>query len=121
MPDNPETLSRYRLPWRRDRLGQAGGAGSALRVIPRNPALLIGAAVLGVVGVLAWRNRDRIARTTAPLIEDAKVKGQELIEDAKLKGQELIDEAKAKTQALGEKAARVRRSVTSKSVTPELH
>jgi hypothetical protein len=117
MTDHPETLSRYRLPWRRDQMKQAGALASAFR----NPALLIGAAVVGVVGVLAWRNRERIAQKTAPLIEDAKIKGQELIEDAKVMGQELIDEAKAKTQALGEKAARVRRRATAENTTPELH
>jgi hypothetical protein len=92
-----------------------------LRVIPRNPLLLIGAAVVGIVGVLAWRNRERIAQKTAPLIEDAKARGQELIEDAKVMGQELIDDAKAKTQALGEKAARVRRGAAAEKTTPELH
>ena len=121
MTDHPETLERHRLPWRGDQMKQLGAVGSALRVIPRNPALLIGAAVLGVVGVLAWRNRERIAQKTAPLIEDAKVKGQELIDEAKVRGQELIEDAKAATQALGEKAARVRRGAAAEKTTPELH
>jgi hypothetical protein len=120
MTDHPETSSRYRLPWRRDQMMQGGRLGSALRVIPRNPVLLIGAAVLGIVGVLAWRNRDRIAEKAAPLIEDAKVKGQELIDEARFRGQELIDDAKAATQALGEKASRARRAASQKT-TPELH
>jgi hypothetical protein len=129
MTDHPEPFARPRQGWRSNRLQQAGAVGSVLRVIPKNPFLLIGAAVVGVVGVLAWRNRERIAEKSAPLIEDAKAKGHELIEDAKVLGQELIDEAKAKTQALGEKAARVRRRATSSTtpattppeLPPELH
>jgi hypothetical protein len=115
MTDHPETSSRYRLPWRRDQMKQMAGSRAL-----RNPALLIGAAVLGVVGVIAWRNREKIAQKTAPLIEDAKLKGQALIEDAKVKGQELIDEAKAKTEEVAQKA-RVRRRATPETLPPELH
>ena len=65
MTDHPETPSRERPPWRRVRLQQLGAAGTAMRALPRNPAFLIGAAVLGVVGMLAWRNREKIASKAA--------------------------------------------------------
>lgn len=44
------------------------------RYVPKNPAFLLGAAAVGL-GFLAWRNRERIRRTAAPLIEDARVRG----------------------------------------------
>jgi GNAT superfamily N-acetyltransferase len=46
---------------------------------PGQPAL--GAAGRGVAGVLAWRNREKLARTASPMIDDAKAKGQALIEE----------------------------------------
>jgi hypothetical protein len=110
MTDQPETLAPYRMPWRRDQLKQVGALAPMLRYVPKNPLFLIGAAVVGVAGVLAWRNRDRIARTTGPMIDDAKLKGQALIEDAKLKGEELIEQAKTTTEAVAAKAKRVRRT-----------
>src|SRR5262245_58353431 len=114
MPDHPETLSRYRLPWRSDRMHHTDSAGR-LQAMSRNPFFLLGAVAVGVAGVLAWRNRERIAQKTAPLIEDARLRGQELIEDAKVMGQELIDEAKARTQEVARKASRVRRRIAHES------
>src|SRR4051812_35618827 len=97
MTDQPETLARYRLPLRRDHLKQAGQfAAPALRYMPKNPFILIGAAVLGVAGFFAWKNRDRIAATAGPMIDDARVKGQALLDDAASKSHELLDGAKAK-------------------------
>lgn len=121
MTDDPEPLTSYRLSRRRDQMKQAGRFAPGLRFVPRNPALLIGAAVVGVVGMLAWRNRERIARTTGPMIEDAKARGQALIDEARTKGHALVDEAMAKTQALSEKVARRRKALPDKPVTPELH
>lgn len=123
MTDNPTTLDTRRPTVSRDRLKQVGAMvpmlRPALRYAPKHPALLIGAAVLGVVGVMAWRNREKIAQKTSPMIEDAKVKGQALIEEARTKGEELIEQAKTTTEAVAAKASRSRRkAVTS---TPELH
>ena len=120
MTDQPETLARHRMPWRRDSLRQAGGLAPLLRSAPRNPLFLIGAAVIGVAGVLAWRNRERIATATGPMIDDAKAKGQALIDDARAKGEDLIEQAKTTTEAVVAKT-RKRRTAAPKAVTPELH
>lgn len=121
MTDQPDTLSRYRLPLTRDHLKQAGAALPFLRYVPKNPLLLIGAAVLGVAGVLAWRNRGRIAATAGPMIEDARVKGQTLLDDAKAKGEELIDQAKSATEAVAAKAKRVRRGAAAEKPVIDLN
>jgi hypothetical protein len=42
-----------------------------VRYVPKNPAILIGAAAVGVLGVLAWRNRRRIANAARPVLQDA--------------------------------------------------
>lgn len=122
MVDNPETLERYRLPLRGDRLKQAATlAGPALTFARRNPFILIGAAVLGFAGMAAWRNRDKIAAKAQPLIDDAKLKGQALIEDAKVRGEELIEQAKTAGEAVAAKAKRARRTAAPESSVPELH
>ena len=123
MTDHPETLERHRLPLARGQLKQAGAFGPLMRYVPKNPLLLIGAALVGVAGVVAWRNRERIARTATPLIEDAKAKGQELIQDAKAKSQELVQEAKARGQAVKAAIASPRQSAAEGGTTPtsELH
>jgi predicted negative regulator of RcsB-dependent stress response len=106
---------------------QLGALAPALRPVARfaarNPFLLIGAAVVGVAGMLAWRNREKIAEKTAPLIEDARVKGEELIETAKAKGEELVEQAKATTEAVVAKAKRTRKTTPDTATTPttELH
>ena len=116
MTDQPETLAPYRMPWRRDHVKQAMAFAPMLRRVPKNPLFLIGAAVIGVAGVMAWRNRDKIAATTGPMIEDAKVKGQAMIDDARTKGEELIEQAKATTEAVVAKTSRSRRKTAA--VTP---
>jgi len=118
MTDHPETLAPYRMPWARDPMKQARALTPMLRYVPKNPLFLIGAAALGVAGVLAWRNREKIAEKTAPMIDDAKVKGQALIEEAKAKGEELIDQAKATSEAV---VAKARRRAAPKTTVPELH
>jgi len=50
------------------------------RYLPKNPALLLGAAAVGLVGVLAWRNRERIAQAAQPLLRNAAARGAELRE-----------------------------------------
>jgi hypothetical protein len=141
MTDHPEILSRYRLPWRRDQLKQGGKWSAAMRY---GPGMLIGAAILGVAGFLAWKNRDKIAATAGPMIENAKARGQTLLEEArarsstlideakarsstlideaKVKGEELIGQAKAKGEAVAEKvASSVRRGAADESLTSDLH
>ena len=122
MVDNPQTLERYRLPLNRGQLAQAATfAKPALMFARRNPFILIGAAVVGVAGMVAWRNRDKIAAKAQPLIDDAKLKGQAMIEDAKLRGEELIEQAKTAGEAVAAKATRSRRTAAAETTTPELH
>jgi hypothetical protein len=118
MTDHPETLAPYRMPWRRDQLKQLGALTPMLRYVPKNPLFLIGAAAVGIAGVFAWRNREKIAATTGPLIDDAKARGHALIEDAKVKGEELIDQAKTTTEAV---VARTRRRAAPKTTIPDIH
>jgi hypothetical protein len=123
MTDHPETLAPYRMPWRRDQVKQLGSLTPMLRYVPKNPLFLIGAAVVGVAGVLAWRNRDRIASAASPVIDDARAKGQALIEDAKHKGEELIEQAKTTGEAVAAKArVRRRKPAAEADLSPtELH
>jgi polyhydroxyalkanoate synthesis regulator phasin len=122
MTDRSDILARYRLPLRRDALKPAAAmAAPALRFARRNPMMLMGALLLGVAGAVAWRNRDRIAETAGPLIDDARSRGQALVEEARAKGHDLMDEARAATGALGEKAADLRRRATSKNLLSDIH
>lgn len=120
MTDHPETLAPYRMPWRRDQMKQLGGLAPMLRYVPKNPFLLIGAAALGIAGVVAWRNREKIATVAGPMIDDARAKGQALVEDARVKGEELIDQAKATGEAVVAKA-RTRRRAAPTTTVPDLH
>ena len=123
MTDRSDLLDRYRLPLSREQLKPAAAlAVPAMRFARRNPLMLIGALALGVAGALAWRNREKIAQTAGPLIDDARTRGQALVEDAKVKGHDLIekghdliDEARTATEAVVEKAASLRRRATGKS------
>ena len=115
MTDLPETLEPYRMPWRSDHLKQGLALAPLLRRVPKNPLFLIGAAAIGVAGVLAWRNRDRIAATAGPMIDEAKAKGQSLIDDAKVRSASLIDEAKTKGEELIEQAKTTTEEVVAKA------
>jgi len=117
MTDRPETLAPHRMPWRRDHVKQAVALAPMLRYVPRNPLFLLGAAVVGVAGVMAWRNREKITARTGPMIDDAKIKGQALIEDAKAKGEELIEQAKTTTEEVVAKATRSRKKAAA-PITP---
>ncbi len=117
LQDLQERLARYRLPLKRDHLKQAREyAAPATRFASRNPALLIGAGVLAIAGIVAFANRKKIAAKASPMIEEAKVKGQALMDDAaaksqalldaaKTQGQDLLETAKAQGQAIGEKVS----------------
>lgn len=120
MTDHPETLAPYRMPWRRDQMKQLGALTPMLRYVPKNPLFLIGAAVVGVAGVMAWRNRERIATAASPVIDDARAKGQALIEEARTKREELIEQAKSTGEAVVAKA-KTRRRAAAETTTPELH
>lgn len=122
MTDHPETLAPYRMPWRRDRVKQALAMAPMLRAVPKNPLFLLGAAAIGVAGVMAWRNRERIAATTGPMIDDAKARGQALIEEARTKGEELVEQAKATTDAVVAKTTRSRKKpVAATPTVTEIH
>ncbi len=121
MTDHPETLARYRLPLTRAHFKQVGAALPFLRYVPKHPLLLIGAAVVGVAGILAWRNRDRIAAQATPLIRDARIKGMALMEDARAKGEGLIDQALTATTAVAAKAGRMRRSAKADRALSDLN
>ncbi len=117
MTDQPETLAPYRMPWRRDHVKQAFALPSMLRAVPKNPLFLIGAAAIGVAGVLAWRNREKIAATTGPMIDDAKARGHALIEEARTKGEDLVEQAKATTEAVVAKTTRSRKPAATPAPT----
>ena len=40
------------------------------RYVPKNP-MFLGAAAVGLLGILAWRNREKIRRTAGPLLQNA--------------------------------------------------
>lgn len=110
MTDHSETLARYRLPLSRDQVKRAGTYISPmLRYAPRHPLLLVGALLVGVGSFLAWRNREAIARTASPIIEDARMKGHALIEEALTKGHDLMQDAKVASAAISAKANGLRR------------
>ncbi len=112
MQDASETtIQEGRAPlWSRENLKRVTAAAPvmrpALRYVPKNPVLLLGAVALGVVGVLAWRNRERIAERARPLIDEAKTRAQPLIDEAKTRAQPLLDSAAARGEALREKLPR---------------
>lgn len=109
MTDTSDFLARYRLPLNRDHVKLARSyMAPLLRYAPRNPLLLVGALLVGVGGILAWRNRETIARTASPIIDDARVKGHALIDEALTKGHDLMEEAKAASAKIGAKANGVR-------------
>jgi hypothetical protein len=122
MTDRPETLDRYRLPVDRGQMKQVSAmAAPVLKYVPKNPFIWIGAALVGVAGVLAWRNREKIANAAGPVIADARAKGEALIDQATAKGHDLIEEAKAKSEAVVAKAKSVRRPATPKIPPAEVH
>jgi hypothetical protein len=95
MQDAPETpLTDGRTPlWSRENLKRVTAAAPvlrpAMRYVPRNPVLLLGAVALGVAGVLAWRNRERIAERSRPLLDDARARAQPLLDGAMARGEAL--------------------------------
>lgn len=130
MSDRTEPVERYRRMLNRGQLKQAGAMAS--RHARKNPFLWIGALAAGVAGVVAWRNRQKIAAAAGPVIADARTKGEALIDQAAAKsevlidqaaarGHVMIDEAKAKSAAMVAKARRVRRGVAPQIPPQEVH
>jgi hypothetical protein len=92
-----------------------------VRYVPKNPLILIGAAAIGIAGVLAWRNRRKIADTARPLLQNAAAKGSALAEQAKAKGEELVEAAKDATEAVAAKARRGRGTTPTDSPVTGVH
>ena len=53
-----------------------------VRFLPRHPAVWLGAAAVGVVGTLAWRNRAKIAAKAGPVLQNAADRARPMIEGA---------------------------------------
>lgn len=77
----PTTFNGRRTP--RDHLARAVKLVPYARYFPKHPALLVGAAVVGVLGVLAWRNREKIAQTAGPMLDAASERGLALKDNLK--------------------------------------
>ncbi|ODT87877.1 hypothetical protein [Phenylobacterium sp. SCN 70-31] len=120
MVDLPKTLESYRMPWRRDPLKQGAALAPVMRYAARHPALLVGAAVVGLAGVLAWRNREKIGAAAQPVLDDARHKGQALLDDAKAKGEALVDQARTAGEKVAARA-RTRRTAAAPPTVPDLH
>ena len=85
------------------------------RYVRKNPALLIGALALGIVGALAWRNRAKIAATAGPLLQNVAAKGQTLVEQTRATGEDLFDTVRARGEALVETAKLAGEAVVAKA------
>ena len=109
MVDLPKTLESYRMPWRRDPLKQGAALAPVMRYAARHPALLVGAAVVGLAGVLAWRNREKIGAAAQPVLDDAKAKGEALVDQARTAGEKVAARA------------RTRRTAAAPPTVPDLH
>jgi hypothetical protein len=53
-----------------------------VRYVPKHPGFLIGAAVVGVLGTLAWRNRAKIAERAGPVLQNAADRARPMIQTA---------------------------------------
>lgn len=70
------TEDRTAFPFGRQHVKRALELAPFLKFAPKNP-LFMGAALLGAVGYVAWRNRDRIARTAGPIVDTVRNRRQE--------------------------------------------
>lgn len=62
----------------RDILKRGAAVAPYMRYAPRHPALLIGAAVVGLAGMLAWRNREKIRAKAGPMLQSAMDRGGQM-------------------------------------------
>ncbi len=53
-------------------------AKPAVAFVARRPRMLMGLGALGVVGLVAWMNREKIARVASPMIDTGMEKCAEL-------------------------------------------
>ncbi|WP_309087774.1 hypothetical protein [Phenylobacterium sp.] len=88
MQDTPQTtFEEGRAPlWSRENLKRVTAAAPLVRYVPKHPAFLIGALAVGVVGTLAWRNRQKIAARARPLLDDAAARARPMLEGAAARG-----------------------------------
>lgn len=91
MQDTPQTtFEEGRAPlWSRENLKRVTAAAPLVRYVPKHPAFLLGALAVGVVGTLAWRNRQKIATRARPLIDDAAARARPMLESAAARGEAL--------------------------------
>lgn len=90
MQNTPETFDDRRAPlWSRENLKRVTAAAPMIRYVPKHPAFLLGALVVGVAGTLAWRNRQKIADRARPLIDDAAARARPMLESAAARGEAL--------------------------------
>lgn len=120
MNDLSKTLERYRLPLSRDHL-KATGRLATLGRGKLNPFMLLGAAVVGLAGVVAWRNRAKIREAATPVLANASAKSEALIDQAAARGHALIDEARARTKAVASRARNLRRPAAPEIPPAEVH
>lgn len=86
MVDYADTTAPTARRGARDHLARAAKLAPLARYVPKHPAFLIGAAVVGLVGALAWRNREKIADRARPLLQEAADKTRPLLQEAAQRG-----------------------------------
>ena len=73
----PETPSRFVSPRMMQR---AAAILPYARYAPKHPALLLGGLAVGLAGVLAWRNRERIRAAAGPVLQNAAARAEAMRE-----------------------------------------
>ena len=63
------------------------------RRVPKSPFFL-GAAALGVLGVIAWRNRERIRQTAAPMLQQAADRARPMLQEAADRARPMLQSAR---------------------------
>ncbi len=86
------TFNEGRAPlWSRENLKRVTAAAPMVKYVPKNPAFLLGALAVGVIGTLAWRNRQKIADRARPMIDDARERARPMLQSAAARGEALRD------------------------------
>ncbi|MCR5874834.1 hypothetical protein LRS10_12025 [Phenylobacterium sp. J426] len=86
----PTTFADGRAPLlSRENLKRVTAAAPLVRYVPKHPAFLLGAVAVGVLGTLAWRNRQTIAERARPMIDDARTRARPMLESAAARGEAL--------------------------------
>lgn len=85
-----QTFEDGRAPlWSRENLKRVTAAAPLVRYVPKHPGFLLGALAVGLVGTLAWRNRQKIAARARPMIDDAAARARPMLESAAARGEAL--------------------------------